>query len=644
MSEKDGDLGRPTEDGLPSPIDYPAAEGTAEMVATPEADAADSENLITGPRMLSLMSTSSTPDNEQAPLKNYTGQDPPFTCSPSQGLTIIITGWVSMAVVITVALIIQIYVGPPQVVPHGAVVSDAALCSDIGTDVLKNKGSAMDAAIATVLCQGVVNPQVSGIGGGGFMVVRLADKSASVIDFRETAPSAATTDMFHNKLSQVNVDGLAVAVPGMLRGLELAHKIYGKLPWTVLLSPVIDLARKGFAVTDELADALSSIGIDSMSGDFKKVFAPNDRLFTAGQKMTRPDLADTLQQIAENGADAFYTGPIAESVVTAAHNTGGVITAQDLADYQALRKPTLNTTYKSSYILTTPAPSGGPSLLSILNIMEGYNLTEKDSTKAVTYQRLVEAFKFAYAQHTTLGDPEKAPNVTGIVNRIISKEEAKKLRGKIDDTQAFTSPDHYGPFYTLGDDKGAGHVSVIGPELDMVSISSSLHDLFGSGVITSTGVILNGHMADFSIPGQASQTGAPNPENYIVPGKRPLSWLSPTIVVPIANPCGKHLALGASSGTTTLSGIAQVVLNILAFGKELEISVEGPRLHNQLQPDETRAEAGFDAAILTQLAAWKQNVVRDQEGLNVVQTAYRVKDAITGQADTREKGSKASVF
>ncbi|XP_019637038.1 PREDICTED: gamma-glutamyltranspeptidase 1-like [Branchiostoma belcheri] len=476
------------------------------------------------------------------------------------------------------------------------------------------------------------------------MVVRLADKSASVIDFRETAPSAATTDMFHNKLSQVNVDGLAVAVPGMLRGLELAHKKYGKLPWTVLLSPVIDLAREGFAVTDELADALSSIGIDSMSGDFKKVFAPNDRLFTAGQKMTRPDLADTLQQIAENGADAFYTGPIAESVVTAAHNTGGVITAQDLADYQALHKPTLNTTYKSSYILTTPAPSGGPSLLSILNIMEGYNLTEKDSTKAVTYQRLVEAFKFAYAQHTTLGDPDKAPNVTGIVNRIISKEEAKKLRGKIDDTQAFTSPDHYGPFYTLGDDKGAGHVSVIGPELDMVSISSSLHDLFGSGVITSTGVILNGHMADFSIPGQASQTGAPNPENYIVPGKRPLSWLSPTIVVPIANPCGKHLSLGASSGTTTLSGIAQVVLNILAFGKELEISVEGPRLHNQLQPDETRAEAGFDAAILTQLAAWKQNVVRDQEGLNVVQTAYRVKDAITGQADTREKGSKASVF
>ncbi|XP_078585959.1 glutathione hydrolase 1 proenzyme-like [Branchiostoma floridae x Branchiostoma japonicum] len=644
MSEKDGDLGRPTEDGLPSPIDYPAAEGTAEMVATPEADAADSENLITGPRMLSLMSTSSTPDNEQAPLKNYTGKEPPFTCSPSQGLTFIIVGWVSLAVVITVALIIQIYVGPPQVVPHGAVVSDAALCSDIGTDILKNEGSAVDAAIATVLCQGVVNPQVSGIGGGGFMVVRLRDKSASVIDFRETAPSAATRDMFHNKLSQVNVDGLSVAVPSQLRGLELAHQKYGKLPWSQVISPVVELARNGFAVTEELADALSSIGIDNMSGDFKKVFAPNDRLFTAGQKMTRSDLADTLEQVAENGADVFYTGPIAESVVTAAHNTGGVINVQDLTDYQALLKPTLNTTYKESYILTAPAPSGGPSLLSILNIMEGYNMTGKDATKAVTYQRLVEAFKFGYAQHTTLGDPDKAPNVTGIVNRIVSKAEAKKLRGKIDDSQAYTSPDHYGPFYTLGDDKGASHVSVIGPDLDMVSVTSSLHDLFGSGVITSTGVILNGHMADFSIPGQASQTGAPNPENYIVPGKRPLSWLSPTIVVPASNPCGKHLALGASSGTTTLSGVAQVVLNILAFDEELEISIEGPRLHNQLQPDETRAEAGFSAAILTQLATWKQNVVRDQEALNVVQAAYRVKDAITGQADTREKGSKASVF
>eukprot|EP00058_Branchiostoma_floridae_P023257 XP_002608747.1 hypothetical protein BRAFLDRAFT_120598 [Branchiostoma floridae] len=553
MSEKDGDLGRPTEDGLPSPIDYPAAEGTAEMVATPEADAADSENLITGPRMLSLMSTSSTPDNEQAPLKNYTGKETPFTCSPSQGLTFIIVGWVSLAVVITVALIIQIYVGPPQ-------------------------------------------------------------------------------------------DGLAVAVPSQLRGLELAHQKYGKLPWSQVISPVVELARNGFAVTEELADALSSIGIDNMSGDFKKVFAPNDRLFTAGQKMTRSDLADTLEQVAENGADVFYTGPIAESVVTAAHNTGGVITAQDLTDYQALLKPTLNTTYKGSYILTAPAPSGGPSLLSIMNIMEGYNMTGKDAAKAVTYQRLVEAFKFGYAQHTTLGDPDKAPNVTGIVNRIVSKAEAKKLRGKIDDSQAYTSPDHYGPFYTLGDDKGASHVSVIGPDLDMVSVTSSLHDLFGSGVITSTGVILNGHMADFSIPGQASQTGAPNPENYIVPGKRPLSWLSPTIVVPVSNPCGKHLALGASSGTTTLSGVAQVILNILAFERELEISVEGPRLHNQLQPDETRAEAGFSAAILTQLATWKQNVVRDQEALNVVQAAYRVKDAISGQADTREKGSKASVF
>ncbi|KAG9319364.1 hypothetical protein KVV02_005616 [Mortierella alpina] len=519
-----------------------------------------------------------------------------------------------LLVVLAIALVKKIGAAPsierntPSLIKakHGAVATEEIHCSEIGVQALKDGGNAVDAAIASCLCIGTVNMFSAGIGGGGFMTIRLPNGTVEVIDFRETAPAGASPKMFKEHPILAQTGGLSVGVPGEIRGLELAHKRYGKLPWERLFAPSVKMAREGWAIGPELAKRLQIYKVLMESEpDWSAVFAPNGTVLREGQWIKREALANTLETIGQEGADAFYTGPIAQNMVNHIQTNGGILTMNDMKGYKPLIKEPMVGYYQGRKIYTTPAPTSGPILISLLNILERYDLGREKGNANVEAHRLVEAMKFGYAQRTELGDPDYTDLETKIQS-IMSKDTAGLIRANISDVQTFPV-EYYNPHWGPIENHGTTHMSTVDQNDMAVALTSTVNLVFGSKLLDpKTGVILNDEMDDFSIPGTPNAFGLqPSPYNYPKPGKRPLSSCVPTIV----ERDGKfELALGGSGGSRILTSVLQTMLNIYNHDYNVMEAVEAPRVHHQLMPNVVDIESGYASSEVKFLSTRGHNV------------------------------------
>ncbi|KAI8096996.1 gamma-glutamyltransferase [Halteromyces radiatus] len=481
---------------------------------------------------------------------------------------------------------------------HGGVAVEAEECSNVGVQILQQGGNAVDSAIASALCIGVINNHATGIGGGGFMLIRSPNGTYELIDFRERAPAKAHQDMFVEDPMLAQVGALSIATPGEIRGFELAHRRHGKLEWYKLFEPAIHIARYGFVATAFQESRLELAADWIMESQvWKDIYAPNGTLAKQGGIIRRPALANTLETIAKEGADAFYKGPIAEQMIRMIQENGGILSMEDLASYKAIIRPTINTYYHGRKVTTGTSPTSGPMILSVLNLLERYNLRVQGQT-ALNIHRLLEAFKFGYAFRTEMGDPDYLDNEDRM-HQIISKEWASLVRKNISDEKTF-EPSYYQPKYDHIDSHGTMHLSVIDENDGAVALTSTVNLLFGSRLMDAvTGVIFNDQMDDFSIPGTPNMFGlSPSKNNYVAPGKRPLSSITPVIV---EYDTSLELVLGGSGGSTIPTSTLNVLLNVLDYHKDLYEATESSRFHHQLIPNLAIVEDDQDVFLMEAL-------------------------------------------
>jgi gamma-glutamyltranspeptidase/glutathione hydrolase len=469
-------------------------------------------------------------------------------------------------------------------------------------------GNAVDAAVATGFALAVVFPQAGNLGGGGFMLIRMADGVTHFIDYREKAPAAATANMYldaqGNVIENASLVGYkAIGVPGSVAGLAYAQKNYGKLPLAQVMAPAIKLARDGFALAWEDAEDLRDEDLAKFP-ESRRVFQRNGDYYKPGEIFRQPDLARTLERIAKN-PDDFYHGAMAREMAATVQKGGGLITADDLAKYEVKEREAIRGTYRDYDIISAPPPSsGGIALVEILNILEGYELGKLGNRSAQTIHLTAEAFRRAfYDRAEFLGDPDfaKIP-----VAQLIDKKYAAGWRESIDLEHASVSKDlrrpavfneleryaraHPQNMNAVREPANTTHYSVVDSAGNAVAVTTTLNDSLGSRVTAEgLGFLLNDEMDDF-----ASKQGVPNvygliqgPANAIGPGKRPLSAMTPTIVLKD----GKlFLVAGGEGGPTIITTVAEVVMGVVDFGLDIQEAVNAPRFHHQWLPDEVRVE------------------------------------------------------
>ncbi|KAI4859265.1 gamma-glutamyltranspeptidase [Hypoxylon rubiginosum] len=511
----------------------------------------------------------------------------------------------------------------PKVPRLGAVASESSVCSKIGTDLLQAGGNAADALVGTVFCIGVIGMYHSGVGGGGFMLVRGSDGEYEFIDFRETAPAAAFEDMYKNNTAASLYGGLASGVPGELRGLEHLHKNYGKLPWAKVVMPAVKVARYGFNVTEDLVRYMASVTPNNkfLTDDpsWAIDFAPKGELVKLGETITRKRYADTLEIIANEGPDAFYTGAIAEATIAALTKKNGTMTLDDLKNYTvAIRKPSA-INYRGYKLTSTSAPSSGVVALSTLNIVDGYDGFGDPAAINLTTHRLDEAMRFAYGQRSELGDPSFVDGLDEYQESMISNATASEVRSKISDfrTQNVSWYDPAG-LESL-ETPGTSHVVTADKSGMAISLTTTVNLLFGSQLIVpETGVIMNDEMNDFSIPDSSNAFGyIPSPANFIRPGKRPLSSISPTIV---ETPDGKlYFVIGSAGGSRIITATIQNIHHVLDQGLTTAEALAEPRLHDQLSPNQVSFEYAYDNSTVAFLKTLGHNVTWVAPGQSTAQ-------------------------
>ncbi|KAK5134278.1 hypothetical protein LTR08_006707 [Meristemomyces frigidus] len=507
----------------------------------------------------------------------------------------------------------------------GAVASESSICSNIGIDTLKRGGNAADSLVATTFCVGVIGMYHSGIGGGGFMLVRSANGSYEFIDFRESAPAAATQDMYNNNTNSSIYTGLASGVPGELRGLAHLHQNYGSLPWEGLVMPAVSTARNGFPVTADLVRYMASAvsGIDNFlvnNPTWAIDFAPNGTLLGLNDTITRRRYADTLETIAKRGPDAFYTGPIAETFINTIQENGGIMTLQDLKNYTvAIREPS-SIDYGKFKIRSGSAPSSGTVLASVMRIIDGYSTIGEASTLNVSTHLFDEAIRFAYGQRTELGDPSFVAGMDQYQADMLNETTVAAVRAKIS------------PYHTLNvsayDPSGfqsletPGTSAIVTSDVNglAVSITSTVNLLFGSHImVPETGVILNNEMNDFSIPGSSNAFGyIPSPANYIVPGKRPLSSITPTIVEHANGTL--YFVAAAAGGSRIITATLQQLWHVLDQNMTAPEALAMPRFHDQLVPNQISFEYPYDNGTVAFMKARGHNVTWVAEGSSTAQS------------------------
>lgn len=464
------------------------------------------------------------------------------------------------------------------------VAADDGRCSEIGISILEMGGHAVDATVATALCLGVVNPMSSGIGGGGFMVVLSSSTSdAKAFDMRETAPAAASQNMY-DKNAQTKFKGpLSMGVPGEIAGLHMAWLKYGRLPWKTLVKPAIKLAKQGFKVAPYLGSSIAKKA-DLIMTDLglRQVYAPKGKLLKAGDICYNLELGNSLEAVAEQGPKAFYNGKVGEKLVEDVRKAGGILTVEDLRNYRVDVTDAVAVNVMGYRILGMPPPSSGTVGLSlILNILESYR--SPDAVKGpLGLHRLIEALKHMFAIRMYLGDPH-FENIDGAVSDMLSPDFAKRIREKIFDNTTFP-PEYYMYRWNQLRDHGTSHFGVVDSDRNAVSMTTTVNYPFGGGVLSpSTGIVLNNEMDDFSTPTEISPDKLPPaPTNFIRPNKRPLSSMNPIIVLKDNQLAG---VIGGSGGLNIIPAVVQVFINHFVLGMEPLAAVRSARVYHKLIPN-----------------------------------------------------------
>lgn len=485
----------------------------------------------------------------------------------------------------------------PVRVKHGMVVAQEPNAADVGVAVLKAGGNAVDAAIAVGFALAVTHPFAGNLGGGGFMLVRLADGRSTFLDFRECAPAKASHDMYLDANGKPTRDSLegwrSSGVPGSVRGFELAHKKFGKKSWAELVQPSVDLARKGFEVSWSLARSLEMSKKQlERSPESKRIFLKDGAMFQPGETLMQPELAATLERIARKGASEFYEGETARRLAAEMARNGGIISTEDLKNYKAAERQPLEGKYHGYTILTAPPPSaGGIGILQMTAMLDGTGYEKTGFGSAGTVHWITEVMRRFYADRNEyLGDPDfvKVP-----IAKLLDPAYIQLRRSSID-------PEHATPSDKLGAGLGAWressettHYNVVDSEGNAVAVTYTLNGGYGNGItVPGLGFLLNNEMDDFAAkPGVANLFGLVQGEaNAIQPGKRPLSSMTPTILVKD----GKFFAaMGAPGGSRITTAVLQVLLNIVDFGMNAQEAVDAPRFHHQWLPDRLFLEKGF---------------------------------------------------
>src|SRR4051812_34433843 len=533
---------------------------------------------------------------------------------------------------------------------NGMVVAQEARAAKIGVEVLEQGGNAVDAAVATAFAMAVTYPRAGNIGGGGYMVIHLAEGRRDIaIDYRETAPAATTRDIFLDEKGDADPrksrdSALAIGVPGTVAGLALAHRRFGsgRLTLAQLIAPAIKLAREGIPIEVDVADSLPGVQrrVARWPSSAKIFLKPDGSALSAGDTLLQRDLADTLEAIAHDGPRAFYEGAIAQKIADGVQAAGGIMTAQDLRDYRPILRRPVRGTYRGNRIISMPpSSSGGVVLIEMLNVLEGYNLGALDD--AARDHLLIEAMKRAYADRAAyLGDPAV---VSAPIARLMSKRYAATLRRGIDPERATPADQIHAEMAPPHEGQNTTHFSVVDRYGNAVSNTYTLNFSYGLGMVAEgTGVLLNNELDDF-----AAKAAAPNAYGLVGgdanapgPGKRPLSSMTPTIVLKNGKPM---LITGSPGGSRIITAVLQIAVNVIDRKLSIADAVAEPRIHNQWSPDEVAVERGLSPDLIHALQE-RGHKVREGRPATSANSIQVTPQGFAGAADPRTRGALAAGY
>ncbi|CAL1532502.1 unnamed protein product [Lymnaea stagnalis] len=594
-------------------------------------DTHDKTGLIDTDGPLKHVSNGDSPGAECSPLHQLKTTNSILYGPQNRGLRMIIITAIVFAVAITVALVLTIYLEPKQFHGHAAVACDDVRCSEIGLQVLKDGGNAVDATVAAAFCLVVVNPAHAGIGGGGFALVHDHKFKKSLgYNFRERAPFKLNPEQVSN--TDFGSSVLSAGVPGLVKGLRDMHEKHGRLQWPDLIQPAIKLASGGFLVSEELARLLGENG-QFVDPSLRELFMDGGNPKVLNDTIVWTSLASTLRSIAQD-SDSLYSGSLMESVNEEISRVGGVLSEEDLRNYTVLTPAVLETKFKELTVVTLAPPAGGALVALILKMADKIGWKDNQANVSLTYHQLIEIYKFVYAHRALLGDPLFNDGMEKLTEAILSDEFVAELTGMINDNQTYPDPKHYGPF-SPGKSSGTSHLSVIDSSELMVSATISMNSNFGSKIyLKNTGILLNNVLTDFDLTNLTAANG-------FASNKQPQSSMSPSVLYNAEHPCNHRLIIGGSGGMKITTGVSESIINAVVFKQNISSAICSPRVHNELVSN-TLYEEGISNEILDDLRA-KGNTMEllPVSSSSMVTGIEKSNDEIRAYADYRKFGGVA---